>query len=120
MARSRSPAPGPVTKSPNTQPLAEEVRELRDAVTRLSDEVAVLRSVLDEVRDELGWVCNNREEFRCPHPVMHITSMPLDPLAPDFGERVNKYSAKDLAELSSTDTPAPPTRGDPSQRDLFS
>lgn len=119
MARTRSPSTGPASADPSTQTLAEEVRALRDVVVQLTNEVAVLRSVLDEVRDDLGWALNNRAEFRCPHPVMHLTSMPKDPLAPDFGERVNKYSAKDLEDLSSVDTPAPPTRHDQSQRDLF-
>lgn len=79
--------------------LTVAIEQLGENVHELKEEVRVLRQVLDEIRDDIGWAMNNREEFRCQRserPIMHVTSMPKDPLAPDFGERINRLSARDL------------------------
>ena len=40
-------------------------------------------------------------------PIMHLTSMPRDPLAPDFGRRINKVEPKVIATLrEQAKTPA--------------
>jgi hypothetical protein len=83
---------------------ARLLQGLAEAVERLADEVHVLRDVLGEVRDDLAWALHNdRLRPARPHvPVVPLTSMPLDPLAPDFGERLNRYGPQDLpAEMQA-------------------
>jgi hypothetical protein len=94
------------TKQPSA--LSEDqVVELTATVEKLTQEVRVLRDTIDELREDLRWAINNREEFRCqPRHVVHITSMPLDPLAKDFGKRVNRFTAKDLPNESAQPSPA--------------
>jgi hypothetical protein len=51
-----------------------------EALERLSDELTVLRDVLNEIRFELQWANRNRPEAESPGcTVRRITSMPLDP-----------------------------------------
>jgi hypothetical protein len=67
------------------------------ALDRLREELAVVRQVLDEIQQELEWANRNspdREQVAATY--RRITSMPLDPCAPDWAERVNQYSAADL------------------------
>lgn len=97
----------------------DEVAELTASVEKLIQEVRVLRDTIDELREDLRWAINNRDEFRCqPRHVVHITSIPLDPLAKDFGKRVNRFSAKDLPDESAQPS-APATSLSPEQGELF-
>ena len=108
----------PVVSATSTDLTHEEIAALTAAVEQLRQQVEVLTDVLDQVRDDLNWAINNCEEFRSsPSYIMHITSMPADPLAEDFGERVNRFSARDLPpELQAS--PRPPA--EPVQQgDLF-
>ncbi len=70
---------------------------IADSLDLLREELAVVRQVLDEIREELEWANRNRSEPD-PAPLMprRITSMPLDPCAPDWAERLNRFSAADL------------------------
>ena len=82
-----------------SEPRSEVERpDLTVAINQLAQEILDLRETIDEFRQDFAWMLNNREEFRCQRElhVMHVTSMPKDPCAPDFGKRVNQYSAKDL------------------------
>lgn len=73
------------------------IGQLTSAVRQLTDEVRVLRDVLDEIREEYQHaVLNDRPAFRPVEPVRSITSVPVDPAAPDFAERVNRLTAADL------------------------
>lgn len=70
------------------------------------DELAAIREALDRIRDDLDWWMNNhrREQWL---PVQPITSMPLDPLAPDWADRVNARTAADLPEKAPRTWPPP-------------
>ena len=77
-----------------------------DALDRLREELAVIRDVLDEIRSELQWANQNGGESGvAAWSARRITSMPLDPAAPDWTERLNRFSA---AEMSAENS-APPT-----------
>lgn len=81
--------------------------------------VEIIHQVLDEIREDFEWALQN-DRFgarRCDEwrPVTHITSMPKDPCAQDFGERLNRYSAADIPDESMA---PPPTKSDP-QGSLF-
>ena len=81
---------------------------LAAALDRLREELAVVREVLDEIRDELQWANRNQgDSDRCSTPPLRITSMPLDPTALDW--EVNRYSAADL--LAEVRDPTPRQQG---------
>ncbi len=65
------------------------------------EELAAIREALDGIREDLDWWLKNhrREQWT---PMQPITSMPIDPLAPGWAERVNKFTADDLPENTAT------------------
>lgn len=77
-----------------------------DALDRLREELCVLRDVLDDVRGELQWANQNRGDSAVPvWSARRITSMPLDPTASDWAERLNRVSVTETPSENS----APPT-----------
>jgi hypothetical protein len=68
---------------------ANALESIAEAVQKLKREVESLRGVIDRLQDEVAWAFDNdtfrrgkaRSESAIP---MHITSMPRDPLAPDW------------------------------------
>ncbi len=74
------------------------------ALERLRAELAVVREILDEIRDELQWTNRNQgESDRCSPMPLRITSMPLDPAALDW--EINRFSAGDLPAEVRDPTP---------------
>jgi hypothetical protein len=76
---------------------ADGHEELLDAVQALTDEVRVLRHAVDELREEIQYAVRNLIDM--PEVMQHarpLTSMPIDPAAPDFAERVNRLTPADL------------------------
>lgn len=73
-------------------------------LNRLLEELAMARQMLEEIQDDLAWaIMNCRDGGHSPRPPLRITSMPLDPCADDWSERVNRYSAADVvAEVRPT------------------
>ena len=87
--------------------------ELIDAVNALKDEVRVLRQAVDEFREQVQYAIQNLIEL--PEALPHarpLTSMPADPAAPDFAERVNRLTPDDLPMdepvSTSPSEPVPP------------
>lgn len=80
------------------------LERLTAAVDRLADEVRVVRDVLDEIREDLGWVTRNGVPL---HPIVHtqLLRMARDPLVPDANERLDfrRFVSADssLPELAS-------------------
>jgi hypothetical protein len=72
---------------------------IASSLDRLREELTVVRQVLDDIREELEWANRNRSE-PTPSPLLprRITSMPLDPCAADWAERLNRYSAADIVD----------------------
>jgi hypothetical protein len=62
------------------------------SLDRLCDEVATLRQVLDESLDAIQWANQNRGDGAV-YATRRITSMSLDVTAPDWSERMNRFSA---------------------------
>jgi hypothetical protein len=99
----------------------DAIQRIADAVEKLAGEVEVLRGIVDRLQDDFAWALNNDafgrgELHRDPGPPMHITSMPRDPLAPDWHERVNRFRPEDLPDLSNDNVEV----NEAVQRDLFS
>src|SRR5438105_853037 len=79
------------------------LERLAEAVEKLAGEVEILRGIVDRLQDDFAWALNNdafrREDIHRESVMpLHLTSMPLDPLAPDWHERVNRFRPEDLAE----------------------
>ena len=70
-------------------------------VSDLKDEIKVFRTVMDEIREDLEWLVRNLRIADVPRPIQ-LTSMPVDPCADDFHERVNAVSRDDLPDEVST------------------
>ena len=64
---------------------------------RLQETMDVLIGSIDEFREDLVHTLRNLPD-QLPPPV-HIHSLPLDPTAPDFGERINAIPLEVMARL---------------------
>ena len=86
-----------------TQPETVDPPALLD---RLLEELAMARQMLEEIQEDLAWaIMNYRDGEHVPSPPLRITSMPLDPCAADWPERVNRYSADDVVPDVCPTTP---------------
>ena len=76
--------------------LEKKVEQLADAVTELTDEAKVLRTVMDELRSEVVWAVRNGRLHSDPSSqwLVRLRSMPTDPTAADWSERVNIESVE--------------------------
>lgn len=79
------------------------LERLATALERLETEMRSVHESLDRLQDDFAWTLNNdprrRDSWLPAQPIMHLTSMPRDPLAPDFGRRINKVEPKVMAAL---------------------
>lgn len=74
----------------------DQLAELPTTVERLTQELVVLRRVMDEIREDIGWAVRNAPDLIPALGARRITSMPLDPCAPDWSERLNRLTPADL------------------------
>jgi hypothetical protein len=101
MARARqSPAPAPDAADPSLadvlKKLSGQVAALAAHTEALAQRVQVLTQAVDDFREDIEWALRNDKLSYERGTAIHITSMPKDPLAADFGERINRYTAADL------------------------
>ena len=72
-----------------------------EVVAALSEEIRILRQVLDEIREELSWANNNAQDLPdftgATSAYRRITSMSADPTARDF--QVNSVDAATVSQL---------------------
>jgi len=109
MPRSKhSPAPVAPTSeavlAEDVRSLGAQVAALVAQVDSLSQRIQILTQAVDDVREDLGLVLDASSQPRPAPSVMHITSMPKNALAPDFGERINRYTASDVPPDEEMDT----------------
>lgn len=100
---------------PRTAASADQVERLIEAVEDAAAQLRVLRDVLDEVREDFQYAVRNGK-FQSPPAVFHLTSMPVDPLAPDFGARLNCVKPEDLPK---SEQPVEPPSPEPPRASLF-
>ena len=82
--------------------IEEQLAEIHDKIEHATEvlrenteEVGALRDEIAELRELYQWAVNNsRHETWRP---FQLTSMPLDAAAPDFAERLNRFTADDLS-----------------------
>ncbi len=86
----RTPAPEPAR--------LQHLERLTDAVSRLADEVRVVRDVLDETREDLNWFARNGLRGQ-PNVHTQLLRMARNPLAADANERLEfrRFSSGDSA-----------------------
>ena len=59
----------------------ETLGRLAEAVEKMGGELQLLRTILDEIRDDFGWaLSNDRLRPECQHTPMVLTSMPKESL----------------------------------------
>lgn len=94
-SRATQPKPEPPVQ---TQEILDRLVETAE---RLEAEMRCIRETLDRIQDDFAWSLNNdpvREDtWRPASPPVHISSLPLDPLASEFGKRINNVTADELA-----------------------
>ena len=100
-----------MAKATRSRPGSESEDSIVAALDRMTEEVRVLRQVVDELREEIQWAARNVVGETPPRlPTRRITSMPLDPTCDDFAERVNALTPADLPPETPATT-APTARG---------
>lgn len=105
-----------MAKSSRTKPGSESDSAIAAAIDRLTEEVRVLRQTVDELREEVQWgVRNALDPPQERLPARRITSLPLDPCAEDFAERVNALTPEDLPPEVRQATSQPSIRVDAQQ-----
>lgn len=77
MAKNSAPAAVPASGS----------ESLERAIDRLTGELALLRQVMDEIREDFSWLTRNGLPVQAIEHV-HVKRMALDPSADDWGERL--------------------------------
>jgi len=77
-------------------PDPEMLVALTESLDEVRDEVVGLYRVVNEVREDLGWIARNHHRPNDWQVAQPITSMPLDPLAADWSARLNRFTAADL------------------------
>jgi hypothetical protein len=116
MAKTRDAAKG--TKD------TDVLERIAEAVEKLVGEVEILRAIIDRLQDDFAWALNNDafrgSSLRCERsPPIHITSVPRDPLAPDWHERVNRFRPEDFDD-EVHESQSDKEIDESVQRDLFS
>src|SRR5262245_52925063 len=77
----------------------ELLDRLSKAVEDLAGEFKVIRTILDEIQDDLAWAMDKGRlvaRQRDTTPPMHITGMAKYPLSPDWAKLLNRTQPKDL------------------------
>ena len=92
------------------------VPDLVDAVSLLSEELQVLRIVIDELREEVQWKNQNLDVDGSRLAGRRIQSCSLDPTSRNF--EVNSVDQKTIASLRAELAPNPAKPG--AQGELFS
>jgi hypothetical protein len=92
-------------QAPIDGPDDETIASLTASLDEVQDELAGIRRVVDEIQGDLEWVTRNprADEWR---PIQPITSIPFNPLAADWAERVNRFTAADIPQAESLAEPA--------------
>lgn len=88
--------------TPNEANRIECLKRLTDAVNRLADEVRVVRDVLDDVREDLGWITRNGIPGRASEHTQ-LLGMARNPLSPHANERLVTQTTTSADSASSFD-----------------
>lgn len=86
--------------------------ELLLAIQSLTEEVQVLRQVVDELREEVQWVNHNPLDEQTSVRSRRIWSCSLDPTSPDFAvNSVDQETVEDLRQQAVAANRLPQSQG---------
>lgn len=108
------------TEAKTHEPITDErIQDLEYRMQRLQETMEVLIGSIDEFREDLVHTFRNLPD-QLPPPI-HIHSLPVDPLASDFGDRINAIPPEIMDRLRreaaggrGEQTVAAAAEGDPS------
>ncbi len=88
----------------SVEKLAGNVETLGEQLETLDERVGVLITAIDDLRAEVEWALRN---FRRPawEPSPPLTSVARDPLAEDFGARINQVDPADVPVNEEAEPP---------------
>ena len=72
--------------------ILDRLEHIAEVVREAVEQIGILSDIEDETREEIQWVVRNHK------PIFQLTSMPLDPAAPDWAEHLNKVTPADLPD----------------------
>ncbi len=78
----------------------ERIQCLVEAVERVREELGYLHQILDQICDDLGLALSKGRLPTIPESAI-LTCFPVDPLAPDWNERVNCITPRERAEMAA-------------------
>jgi len=81
----------------------DRLEHIAEVVRENTEEIGVLRDAIDEEKELMEWAAQNDK------PILRLTSMPVDPTARDFAEKLSSLRPEDL----------PPVEESTAQRTLF-
>ena len=94
MAKKLKPTPGPAPEA-----------ELTQAVDRLTEMLSVVEDTLSQIKGEIAWILNNREELKLPVPV--ITRMPKKASDPEWGAKLAALNKPESIACTDCDADSP-------------
>jgi hypothetical protein len=68
----------------------DRLEHVAEVVRENIEEIGVLRDAIDEEKEVLEWAAQNDK------PIFRLTSMPADPAAADFAQKLNSVTPADL------------------------
>jgi hypothetical protein len=71
----------------------------------VADRLQIVGDILDDIYSELQWAVRNREPC-CRSSPPPLTSMPGDPLDPEFGEKLNRSAPEQHPPPASSEAAA--------------
>lgn len=68
----------------------DRLEHIAEVVRENTEEIGVLRDAIDEEKEVMEWAAQNDK------PIFRLTSMPVDPAALDFAQKLNSLRPEDL------------------------
>jgi hypothetical protein len=82
-----------MAKNSKNQDTIGDSQELAIAIEQLTDELRAALQSIDELRDDVVWAVRNLIGNLPPQPPTILSSMPADPTAADWPDRLNRFSS---------------------------
>jgi hypothetical protein len=78
----------------------ERLERLIEAVERVREELGYLYQILDQISDDFGLALSKGRLPTIPESAI-LTCFPVDPLAPDWNDRVNSITPRERAQMAA-------------------
>jgi len=91
-------------KAPASRDTSAET-EVAEAVNRLTEMLSTIEDILVDIKGELSWIINNREDIKLPVPV--ITRMPKRASDPNWGAKLAALNKPETIACTECDVASP-------------